>query len=77
MKAGGHALDLSADAFEYVVRNGFSEEYGARRLLGVIRESVEGSVSDALRSGRPTSGVLVENENGDGLGLSATRLGAM
>jgi ATP-dependent Clp protease ATP-binding subunit ClpA len=72
MKAAGHALSMAPEAFEYVMRNGFSEEYGARRLLGVIRKNVEGAVSDALRSSRSTSGVLVEQADGGGLGLIAT-----
>ena len=71
MKAGGHALDLSADAFEYVVRNGFSEDYGARRLMGVIRTNIEGAVSEALRRNLPTQGLLVEQV--DGLGLVIAR----
>lgn len=71
MKAGGHALDLSPDAFEYVVRNGFSEDYGARRLMGVIRTNIEGAVSEALRRNLPASGRLVEHTDGRGLAISA------
>jgi ATP-dependent Clp protease ATP-binding subunit ClpC len=67
MGADGHSLTMGAGAFEYAMRNGFSEEYGARRLLGVIRRYVEGAVSDAIRTNRPTSGVLVERPDGRGL----------
>jgi ATP-dependent Clp protease ATP-binding subunit ClpC len=71
VRASGHSICLGSDAFEYVMRNGFSEEYGARRLLGVIRKTVEGAVSDALRANRPTRGVLVERTDGRGLGIEA------
>ena len=72
MKAAGHALSMAPDAFEYVIRNGFSEEYGARRLLGVIRKSVEGAVSDALRTNQSTTGLLVERSDGCGLCIGHT-----
>lgn len=71
MSAASHALNIGADAFEYVMRNGFSEEYGARRLLGVIRKNVEGAVSDALRANQPARGVLVERPDGRGLCIDA------
>ena len=71
MRATGHALSIVPDAFEYVMRNGFSEEYGARRLLGVIRKNIEGAVSDALRANQPTSGILIERSDGRGLCISA------
>jgi ATP-dependent Clp protease ATP-binding subunit ClpC len=67
MRAARHTLNMGGDAFEYLMRNGFSEEYGARRLLGVIRKNVEGAVSDALRGNQPTSGILVERTDGPGL----------
>jgi ATP-dependent Clp protease ATP-binding subunit ClpA len=67
MEMAGFSLTMGADAFEYVMRNGFSEEYGARRLLGVIRKSVEGAVSNALRTNQPTNGLLVERSDGCGL----------
>lgn len=69
MRAGGHNLSLGPDAFENIMRRGFSEEYGARRLLGVIRHSVEGAVSDAMRLGRPTNGTLIERADGSGLSI--------
>jgi ATP-dependent Clp protease ATP-binding subunit ClpB len=67
MREAGYALNIAPDAFEYLMRNGFSEEYGARQLLGVIRKNVEGAVSFALRENRPSCGVLVERTDGGGL----------
>ncbi|MFI5337708.1 MAG: AAA family ATPase [Opitutales bacterium] len=67
----GHRLELGEAGFEYIMRHGFSEDYGARHLLGVIRAQVEGAVADALRQGRPTSGRLVEREDGSGLAIAA------
>lgn len=72
MSAGGHSVRLGPDAFEYIIRHGFSEEYGARRLLGVIRRNIEGAISEARRSNRPTSGFLVERSDGGGLCLSTS-----
>ena len=69
MRDAGHRLQMGPDAFEHIVRMGFSEEYGARRLLGVIRRCVEGAVSDAMRMGRPTSGILLERADGSGLSV--------
>ena len=71
MGTAGFSLTMGADAFEYVMRNGFSEEYGARRLLGVIRRNVEGAVSDALRANQTRSGILVERSDGRGLCINA------
>ena len=71
MSATSHTLNMGAGAFEYVMRNGFSQEYGARQLLGVIRKNVEGAVSDALRANQPTRGVLVERPDGRGLCIDA------
>ncbi len=63
----GHRLELDEAGLEYLLRQGFSEDYGARPLLGVIRTQVEGAVAAALRSGRPASGRLSEREDGAGL----------
>ena len=68
MQALGHSLSVGPDAFEYLIRHGFSDEYGARKLLGLINASIESAVGAALRAGERTSGVLVERP--DGLGLS-------
>jgi ATP-dependent Clp protease ATP-binding subunit ClpB len=67
MNAVGYGLSVAPDAFEFLMRDGFSDEYGARRLLGVIRKNVEGAVSAALRDNLPNNGVLVERSDGRGL----------
>jgi len=66
----GHRVEVGDDAFEFIMRTGFSEEYGARHLLGVIRTQLEGAVAEAIRTGRPTSGRLGERPDGSGLTLS-------
>ena len=70
MNAAGHALRMAPGAVEYLIRDGFSDEYGARRLLGVIRKNVEGAVSVALRDNLPNNGILVERSDGRGLCIS-------
>lgn len=67
MRSDGYTLSMGPDGFEHLMRNGFSEEYGARRLVGVIRKSIEGAVSDALRHQLPASGLLTERADGNGL----------
>ena len=71
MRVLGHTLSVAPEAFEFMVRHGFSEEYGARRLLGLINDCVEGAVSAALRTGEPTSGLLFERKDGQGLWVGA------
>ena len=71
MLALGHTLSVAPEAFEFMVRNGFSEEYGARRLLGLINDCIEGAISDALRAGEPTSGMLLGRKDGQGLWVGA------
>lgn len=61
MKSLGHDLRLSDGAFEQIMRTGFSDDYGARPLIGVIRTSVEGAISEALRHGMPATGMLVND----------------
>lgn len=67
MRALGHSLSVAPEAFEFMVRHGFSDEYGARRLLGLINDCIEGAVSAALRAGDPTSGILFERRDRHGL----------
>jgi ATP-dependent Clp protease ATP-binding subunit ClpA len=67
----GHRLEAGEAAFEHLMRHGFSEDYGARHLLGVIRSRVEGAVAAALRAGRPSSGLLQERADGSGLEIAA------
>ena len=71
MHALGHSLSVAPDAFEFMVRHGFSDEYGARKLLGLINDCIEGAVSDALRTGDPTSGMLFGRKDGQGLCVRA------
>jgi ATP-dependent Clp protease ATP-binding subunit ClpB len=69
MEVAGYAIRMGPEAFEHVMRNGFSDEYGARRLLGVIRKNVEGAVSDSIRNNGTTDGVLLERPDGRGLSI--------
>ena len=72
MASLGHRVSVDARAFEFIMRRGFHAEYGARPLLGVIAQCVEGAVASALRSGLPfAQGVLTEREDGAGLSLKA------
>jgi ATP-dependent Clp protease ATP-binding subunit ClpA len=72
MRDLGHGLAVSPGALEFVIRQGFSDDYGARRLLGLINNSIEGAVGTALRAGLPTNGVLIERSDGRGLYVRQT-----
>lgn len=70
MKAKGHRLHLSEEAFEYILRNGFSDDHGARPLLGAVRRNIEGAVSTRLRRTQSANGLLIVRQSDDGLQLS-------
>lgn len=60
MRALGQEITVTPGAFEHLVRRGFNEDYGARRLLGIINDSIEGAIATALRAGLPACDALVE-----------------
>lgn len=65
----GYQVEVGERAFEYFIRNGFSEEYGARNLIGMMRASVEGAIAEALRAGVEPNGCLAVRSDGRGLGI--------
>ena len=75
LEGHGHSLKLEPAAFEHIMRNGFSEQYGARNIVGVICDRLEGAVSHALRTGKGTSGSVAVRA--DGLGLEIAALAAI
>jgi len=72
LRGQGARIEITAGAFEYIMRHGFSEEYGARHLRGCIAAAIEGAVSTAQRRGLSGSGVLELNASGDALELRAS-----
>ncbi|WP_342751194.1 hypothetical protein OH491_27555 (plasmid) [Termitidicoccus mucosus] len=67
MARHGCHLELSESAFEYIVRNGYSAEYGARNMEGVIMKAIQEAVSTAARVRQQVSGRLIENPDSNGL----------
>lgn len=57
-------LEVSAAAREWLVRQGYSPEYGARPLRRVIQSQVEGAISEALLTGtfRPGNTIYVDTD---------------
>ncbi len=47
-----------AEALKAIVRNGYSEKQGARRMRNAAREAVQEAIRDALLSGKEASGRL-------------------
>jgi ATP-dependent Clp protease ATP-binding subunit ClpC len=62
----GVTVDLDATAEELILREGFSEEYGARNLERVMDRMLGTPIAEALLSGKITAGQTIRLEaNGD------------
>ena len=53
--------ECDAEALKAIVRNGYSEKQGARRMRNAAREAVQEAVRDALLSDTETNGRLEYN----------------
>jgi ATP-dependent Clp protease ATP-binding subunit ClpC len=53
-------LEISSKAVEYLIENGFSEEYGARPLKRLIQKEIENKVSEMIISNELESGQDLE-----------------
>jgi ATP-dependent Clp protease ATP-binding subunit ClpA len=60
-RRGYKVTACDAEALKAIVRNGYSEKQGARRMRNAAREAVQEAVREALLSGRETSGRLEYN----------------
>lgn len=56
----GISLEISRKACEWLTKEGFSEEYGARPIKRLIQREVENRISDRVISGELSSGRKVE-----------------
>ena len=58
-KRRGHLVNgWEAEALKAIVRSGYSEKQGARRMRNAAREAVQAAIRDALLDGREASGRL-------------------
>jgi ATP-dependent Clp protease ATP-binding subunit ClpA len=57
-KRRGYAVEWDGEALKVIVRNGYSEKQGARRMRNAAREAVQEAIRDALLSGKEASGRL-------------------
>jgi ATP-dependent Clp protease ATP-binding subunit ClpA len=55
---GYRVREWDAEALKAIVRNGYSEKQGARRMRNAAREAVQEAIRDALLSGKEASGRL-------------------
>ncbi|KKS75605.1 MAG: Negative regulator of genetic competence clpC/mecB, partial [candidate division WWE3 bacterium GW2011_GWA2_42_9] len=53
-------LEVSDKAIEYLVENGYSEEYGARPLRRLVQKEVENAISSKIIAAETSEGDLVE-----------------
>jgi ATP-dependent Clp protease ATP-binding subunit ClpA len=54
-------IECDAEALKAIVRNGYSEKQGARRIRNAGREAVQEVIREALLSGGETRGRLEYN----------------
>jgi C-terminal, D2-small domain, of ClpB protein len=54
-------IECDAEALKAIVRNGYSEKQGARRIRNAAREAVQEVIREALLSGGETRGRLEYN----------------
>jgi ATP-dependent Clp protease ATP-binding subunit ClpA len=55
----GHKItECDAEALKAIVRNGYSDKQGARRMRNAAREAVQEAVREALLAGREANGRL-------------------
>jgi ATP-dependent Clp protease ATP-binding subunit ClpA len=57
-RRGHKVTECDTEALKAIVRNGYSEKQGARRIRNAAREAVQEAVREALLSDRETSGRL-------------------
>src|SRR6266403_1368386 len=57
-RRGHKVTECDTEALKAIVRNGYSEKQGARRIRNAAREAVQEAVREALLSGGETSGRL-------------------
>src|SRR5246127_5363697 len=60
-KRRGYRVEWDVEALKAIVRNGYSEKQGARRMRNAAREAVQEAVREALLSSGETSGRLEYN----------------
>lgn len=59
MHALGHEIELTTEAMNFVMRNGFKPDLGARPLQGLLRRQIEGAVARRAIEGEKANGRLV------------------
>ena len=62
----GVTVDLDESALELILREGFSQEYGARNLERVMDRMLGTLIAEALLSGKTTTGRLIRLVATDG-----------
>ena len=63
----GFDFRVSDETFEFLVRRGIHKALGARPMKGTVRKSVGDAVRDAIKAGKPSSGVLIVSPLNDRL----------
>ncbi|MDP3073823.1 MAG: AAA family ATPase [Opitutaceae bacterium] len=71
LSAMGHTVEVSADAIEFLVRQGYHRSLGARPMRGAVERFMQDALADALLRGEKSSGQLVVTGDGSRLGLIA------
>lgn len=66
-------LEITPKAVDYLVENGYSDEYGARPLRRLIQKEVENAISSKIIAGEISEGdsLTIDISGSDGLNISA------
>lgn len=63
--AQGIKIKVTAEGVDYLVRNGYDPELGARPLRRLIQREIENKISDAIIAGEYVAGDTVDVDSGD------------
>ncbi len=69
-KSRGYAVDWDDEALKAIVRIGYSEKQGARRMRNAAREAVQEAIREALLDGKEAAGRLTYDPERKGFFLS-------
>lgn len=62
VRDAGHELDITHDAEEYLISEGYSEKFGARNLYRSIVRLIENPVSEEILSGKGSKTIVFDKE---------------
>jgi ATP-dependent Clp protease ATP-binding subunit ClpA len=71
LKQRGFDLTVSEAAFEFLIRRGIQKTLGARPIKQTVQKFLGDAIRQALKTGAPSSGILVVSPLADGLSIDS------